>query len=226
MFAPPHLPCLPFSSCAGSAEPSYPCGWFIRHSFGCLTHNHMTRRGPSCIAPKCGIMCASLYVLIFLSLDAVGFRAAPWVSREGTRSRDACVRMASRRGKGEPRGKEQEAANRINLAAPCSRKDILHSVSLVARKFRCCYFSLLHDIWGHVQTCKHVLQSSGSTGGGRIRTPLRACRTRSLTTVPRIYSPLSYVLPYLWCCLCDCSGVLRGAGVHRTRVCPVARVPS
>lgn len=110
-----------------------------------LQQAHMTRRGLSCVAPKCGIVCTFLYVLIFLSLDAVGFRAAPWASRGGTRSRDTCARMAAWRGKGEPRGKEQEAINRINLALPCSRKDMLHSVSLVARKI---LFQLLHDIWG------------------------------------------------------------------------------
>ena len=102
------------------------CGFWL------LATPHMTRRGLSCVAPKCGIVCSSLYVLIFLSLDAVGFRASPWASRGGTGRRDTCVRMAAWRGTGEPRGKEQEAINGINLASPCSRKDMLHSVSLFA----------------------------------------------------------------------------------------------
>lgn len=95
-----------------------------------LPHTHMTGRGLSCVIPTCGVVWASLHVLIFLSLNAVGFRAAtPWVSRKGIQ-RDTCVEMVAWRGEGGPSGAEQEAANRINLAAPCSRKDLLQSVSL------------------------------------------------------------------------------------------------
>lgn len=100
-----------------------------------LRSSFMARRGLSCIIPR-GVVCASLYVLVFLSLEVVGFRAAPWIARENTqstRARHVCVGLPAGRGGEEQRGKAQEAANGVDPAAPCSRKDVLQSVSPDAR---------------------------------------------------------------------------------------------
>lgn len=168
----------------------------------------MTRQ-LSFASPKCGFLCASLYLLACLRPSAVGFRAAPWVSRKCTRIKDTCVALAARRGEGKPGGQEREATKRINLAVPCSRKDALQSVSLGFKKRS---FQSVHDRKVRYVCCSQVRGEQHSTRG----TPHVAHGTQ-IPLIPRVYSPISYKLSYLHCCLCDhcCSLVLgREPGVQ------------
>lgn len=90
----------------------------------------MARRRSN-VVPKCSALWVSLCVLIFHSLDVVAYRAAPVIAGQASRARrDAsCVDLGAWRER-EDRERDQEAANRISSAAPCSRKDVLQSVGL------------------------------------------------------------------------------------------------
>ncbi len=95
----------------------------------------MARRRSN-VVPKCGALWASLCVLICHNFDVVAFRVAPVIAGQAARAtRDAsCVELGARR-EIDDRGRDQEPANRISSAAPCSRKDVLQSVGLDAEKY-------------------------------------------------------------------------------------------